>query len=83
MLRPNVVLLHESVHPHTSTAVRTQAQLEDFNWEVFDHTPYSPDLVLSEYPLFIYLKNRLQSQCFNNNEELMEGVKMWLSSQAL
>jgi hypothetical protein len=29
-----------------------------------------------------YLMNWLGSQCFNNNEELMEGVKMWLSSQA-
>jgi hypothetical protein len=31
--------------------------------------------------LFTYLKNWLQSQSFNNNE-LMEGVKMWLSLQA-
>jgi hypothetical protein len=24
----------------------------------------------------------LESQCFNNNEELMEDVKTWMSSQA-
>jgi hypothetical protein len=40
----------------------------------FDHTPYSPDLTLSKYHLFTFLKN--------NYEELMEGVKTWLSSQA-
>jgi hypothetical protein len=34
------------------------------------------------YPLFTYLKNWLRSQCFSNNEELMEYVKTWLSSQA-
>jgi hypothetical protein len=34
------------------------------------------------YHLFTYLKNWLGSQCFNNIEELMEGVKTWLSSQA-
>jgi hypothetical protein len=32
--------------------------------------------------LFTYLKNWLQSKCFSNNEELMEGVKTWLSLQA-
>jgi hypothetical protein len=69
MLRPSVVLLHESVHPHISTAARTQAQQEDFNWELFGHTPNSPDLDLSDYRLFIYLKNGLQSQRFNNNED--------------
>jgi hypothetical protein len=43
---------------------------------------YSPDLAPSDYHLFTYLKNWLGSQLFNNNEELMEGVKMWLSSMA-
>jgi hypothetical protein len=46
------------------------------------HPPYSPDLTLSDHSLFTYLKNWLESQRFNNNEELTEGVKMWLSSQA-
>jgi hypothetical protein len=37
--------------------------------------------MLSDYHLFTYLKNWVQSYNFNNNE-LMEGVKMWLSSHA-
>jgi hypothetical protein len=49
---------------------------------LFDHPPYSPDLTPSDHHLFTYLKNWLGSQHFNNNEELMEGVKTWLSSQA-
>jgi histone-lysine N-methyltransferase SETMAR len=48
-----------------------------FNWELFDHPPYSPDLAPNDYHLFTDLKNWLRSQRFNNNEELMEG-----SSQA-
>jgi hypothetical protein len=32
-----VVLLHDNVHPHT--AASTQALLENFNWELFDHPP--------------------------------------------
>jgi hypothetical protein len=56
--------------------------MENFNWELFDHPPYSPDLAPSDYHLFTYPKNWLGSQLFNNNEELAESVKTWLSSQA-
>jgi polysaccharide deacetylase 2 family uncharacterized protein YibQ len=49
---------------------------------LFDHFPYNPDLTPSNYHLFTYLKNWLGSQRFNSNEEVMEGVKTWLSSQA-
>jgi hypothetical protein len=49
---------------------------------LFDHPPYSPDLSPSDYHLVTYLKNWLRSQRFSNNEELMEGVQIWLSSQA-
>jgi transposase len=81
MLTSGLVLFHDNACPHMSTTVHTQALLEHFNWELFDHPPYSPDLAPSDYHLFTYLKNWLGSQCFNNNEELMQGVKMWLSSQ--
>jgi histone-lysine N-methyltransferase SETMAR len=62
--------------------MRVRIQLlafENFNWQLFDHPPYSPDLTLSDYYLFTYLKNWLRSQRFSNYE-LMEAVKMWLSS---
>jgi transposase len=42
MLTYGVVLLHDNSRPHT--AARTSALLEHFNWELFDHPPYSPDL---------------------------------------
>jgi hypothetical protein len=76
----HAVLLHDNVHLHT--AARTRALLKHFNWEFIDHPPYSPspDLALSNYHLFTYLKNCLGSQPFNN-DEWMEGVKMWLSPQ--
>jgi hypothetical protein len=48
----------------------------------FDHPPYRPDLTSSNYHVFTYLKNWLQSQCFSNNKELLESVRTWLSSQA-
>jgi histone-lysine N-methyltransferase SETMAR len=49
----------------------TTALLEHFNFELFDHPPYSPDLAPGNFHLFTYLKNWLRSQRFNNNQELM------------
>jgi hypothetical protein len=74
------VLLHDNACPHT--VVSTRAHLENLNWELFDHPPYSPDLAPSDYHLFTYPKNWLRSQLIKSNEELMEVVKTWLSSQA-
>jgi hypothetical protein len=79
MLISGVVLLHDNALPRT--AARTRALLEHFDWELFDHPPYSPDLAPSDYHQFIYLNNWSESQRFNSNEELMEGVKTWLCSQ--
>jgi transposase len=74
------IVLHDNARPHT--AARTRALLEHFNWELFDHPPYSPDLAPSDYHLFTYVKSWLRSQRFNNIDESMEGVKTWLISQA-
>jgi histone-lysine N-methyltransferase SETMAR len=68
-----IVLLHDNVRLHTAACMR--ALLENINCELFDHPPYSPYLTLSDYHLFTSLKNWLRSQCLNNKEELMEGVK--------
>jgi transposase len=73
-----VVLLHDNPRPHA--AARIRGLLEHFDWVLFAHSPYSPDLAPSYYHLFTYLKNWLRSQLFSKNE-LMEGVKTWLSSQ--
>jgi hypothetical protein len=61
---------------HIPIQLLAPAVLENFNWELFDHSPYSPDIALSDY-----LKNWFRLQHFNNNEELTEDVKTWLSSQ--
>jgi hypothetical protein len=74
MLTSSVVLFHDN-------AVLTLMHCWIIStWELFDHPPYGSDLTLSDYHLFKDLKNWLKSQCFNSNE-LMEGVKIWLSSQ--
>jgi transposase len=79
LLTYGVVLLHDNARQHI--AVCTPALLEHFNWELFDYPPYSPDIAPSDYNLFTYTKKRFGTRRFNNNNELMEGVKTWLTSQ--
>jgi len=80
MLTKCVVLLHGNAWPHT--AARTNALIKLFNWEIFDHPPYSPDLAPSNYHLFTKMKVWLATQHFHTNEELMDGVNNWLHNLA-
>jgi hypothetical protein len=45
------MFFHDIVHHHT--AAHIQALLEHFNWELFDHHTYGPDLALSDYPVYL------------------------------
>jgi hypothetical protein len=47
MLTSCVVLLHDNAPPHRAPCTHTL--LEHFNWELYDHTPYSPHLAPSNY----------------------------------
>ena len=53
-----------------------------FNWEIFDHPSYSPDLPPSDYHLFTKMKVWLATRRFHTNEELMDGVNNWLHNLA-
>jgi hypothetical protein len=75
ILTYGVVLLHD--HTRSHTAARNRTLLGHFNWELFDHTLYSPDLAPSDYHLFAYPKSWVGSQRFNNNE-FMEGVETYM-----
>jgi histone-lysine N-methyltransferase SETMAR len=45
MLTKDIVLLSDNVQPQTTTC--TNALIKLFSWEIFDHPPYSPNLVPS------------------------------------
>ena len=69
----------EGGHGRKSVAVATKDLLKKFNWEVFDHPPYSPDLAPSDFHLFRKLKAWLGGQRFAANDELQDAVKTYLS----
>jgi histone-lysine N-methyltransferase SETMAR len=82
MLTKDIVPLHYNMRPHT--AAPTNALIKLFNWEIFDHPPYSTDLVPSDYNLFTKMMVWLAmaTQLFHTNEELMDGVNNWLHNLA-
>jgi hypothetical protein len=47
MLTSGVVLIHDNARLRTVAC--TLALLMHFNWELFDHCYYSPDLVFRDY----------------------------------
>jgi histone-lysine N-methyltransferase SETMAR len=67
------MILHDNARPHA--AARTQALLQGFGWEVFEHPAYSPDLAASDFHLFPKLKEFLGGRRFKRDEEVKDDVK--------
>jgi hypothetical protein len=78
MLSRGVVMLHDNAHAHTATAL--QDLIATFGWEQFSHPSYSPDLVPSDFHVFLHLKT------FHGGWSLHDKVKKvintWFASQA-
>ena len=74
--RPNrrygVLLQHDNARSHTANM--TKAPIQELEWEVLPHPPYSPDLAPSDFHLFPSLSNALRDVSFNNDVEL----RAWL-----
>jgi len=80
MLTKGVVLLHDNARPHSAS--RTNASIKLFNWDIFDHPPYSLELAPSDYHFFTKMKVWLATQRFHTYEELVDGVNNWLHNLA-
>jgi hypothetical protein len=52
----------------------TKATIQELDWEILPHPPYSPDLAPSDYYLFRSLSNNLRGVSFNNNAELQNWL---------
>ena len=71
--RGRIVFHQDNARPHTSLV--TRQQLRELGWEVLLHPPYSPDLALSDYHLFLSMANELGSR----NLATRESCENWLS----
>ncbi|KAJ4436885.1 hypothetical protein ANN_17017 [Periplaneta americana] len=74
MLTDGVVLLHDNARPHT--ARDTQNLISKFGWKQIYHPPYSPDLDLSGFHLFLHLKKFL-----GGDDEVKTAVREWFALQ--
>jgi histone-lysine N-methyltransferase SETMAR len=48
----------------------TEATIQERDWEILPHPPYSPDITPSDYHLFCTLSNNLRGISFNDDAEL-------------
>ena len=61
-------LLHDNARPHVAQVVKPA--LQELEWEVLQHPPYSPDLAPTDYYLFRSLSNHMRGVTFDNEEDL-------------
>jgi histone-lysine N-methyltransferase SETMAR len=80
LLSSGLMLLQDNARSHD--AARTQAMLQKFDWEVFEHPAYSPDLDPSDFHLFPKLKEFLGGRRFKSDEEVKDAVKECLNGLA-
>uniref|UniRef100_A0A0A9YJU3 Mariner Mos1 transposase n=2 Tax=Lygus hesperus TaxID=30085 RepID=A0A0A9YJU3_LYGHE len=76
-LSKKVLFFHDNARPHSANV--TKELLRKFDWDIFPHPPYSPDLAPSDFFLFPSLKSHLGGRRFVNNEELDQAVITYFS----
>ena len=69
-----IIFHHDNARPHVAISVKKY--LENSEWEVLLHLPYSPDLALSDYYLFRSMLNALNGIRLTSEQ----GIKNWLDS---
>jgi len=75
-----VLFLHDNAPAYRALA--TQKKLAYLGFQCLDHSPYSPDLALSQYHLFRGLKKQLKGRHFSSDVDVVAAAETWLDGQA-
>jgi histone-lysine N-methyltransferase SETMAR len=59
----------------------TRVVMQEQQWEVLDHPPYSPDLASNDFHLFGLLKHHLSAEYFLDDEVVEREVTAWFRQQ--
>jgi histone-lysine N-methyltransferase SETMAR len=70
-----VLLHHDNALPHT--ARETQDKIQELQRGLLEHSPYSPELAVSDFHVFGPLKNQVGGKRFAD-EEVETEVQTWL-----
>jgi hypothetical protein len=55
----------------------TRVFMQEQQWEVLEHPPYSPGLAPSDFHLFVPLKHHLSAEHFPDDEAVEREVTAW------
>ena len=69
------LFLKKREHYRYHRARVTQRLLQQFQWDIFKHPPYSLDLAPSDFHFFPELKQWLEGKCFQTGIELQKPSK--------
>jgi histone-lysine N-methyltransferase SETMAR len=67
-----VVMLYDNARSHIAAV--TEGVITTFGWEQFYHPPYSPDLVPSDFHVFLHLKTFLGCQWVHIDTKVKEAI---------
>jgi histone-lysine N-methyltransferase SETMAR len=73
-----VLLYHDNTRLRTARAI--QERIQELQWELLEHPPYSPDLAPSDFHLFGPQKNHLGGKSFADDKEAETEVQKWLDN---
>ena len=76
-----VLFLLDNAPAHRALA--NQKKLAYLGFQCPDHSPYSPDLALSDYHLFPGLKKQLKGGHFSFDAEVIVAAETWLDKNLL
>jgi hypothetical protein len=74
-----VILQHGNARKHTANT--TKAAIQELDWEILPHRPYSPELSPSDYHLFCSLSNNLSGVSFNNDAEFQHWLEDFFTAK--
>ena len=77
-LHRGILSHHDNAPAHSSRIARDV--LREFRWKLLPHSPYSPDLALSDFFLFPKLKKHLKGVYFNDTNEAKQAAKNGLQN---
>lgn len=77
--RHGPLLLHDNAWPHTSH--KTIAKLNELEYEVLQHPPYSPDLSPTDFHFFKHLELLLKGKHHENEDSLKNSISEFINSK--
>jgi len=72
------IIFHQDNAP-AHKSVLAMEKLRDLHYELWEHSPFSPDLAPSDFCLFPKLKLFLAGQRFSSNQEAIAAVEGYLA----